>query len=107
MKNTFKKYTRASFVFLFLLEATSQAVVVNRVNGGMNAIYIDFSIQGMIIPLEVVRTYNSITALNEVTGWPGSFGWGWTSPFESALITTAERNVILRDGGTGNKSRGL
>ncbi len=102
MKNTFKKYTRASFVFLFLLEATSQAVVVNRVNGGMNAIYIDFSIQGMIIPLEVVRTYNSITALNEVTGWPGSFGWGWTSPFESALITTAERNVILRDGGTGN-----
>ncbi len=68
----------------------------------MNAVYIDFSISSSAVPLEVVRTYNSITAINEATGWSGIFGWGWTSPFETTLTTTAERNVILRDGGTGN-----
>jgi YD repeat-containing protein len=82
--------------------SSASAVIINRVNGGMNAIYIDFSIPGAAVPLEVVRTYNSITAINEATGWPGAFGWGWTSPFESTLTLTAEKNVILRDGGSGN-----
>lgn len=101
MKNPSKKLLVLAF-WPLLISSLAQAVVVNRVNGGMNAVYIDFSISNSSVPLEVVRTYNSITAINEVTGWSGIFGWGWTSPFESTLTTTAERNVILRDGGTGN-----
>ena len=103
MKNILKKVTLTSFVFLVSMVCSSaHAVVVNRVNGGMNAVYVDFSLSGTAVPLEVVRTYNSITAINEATAWPGSFGWGWTSPFETTLTITAERNAILRDGGTGN-----
>ena len=78
------------------------AMTVNRLNGGGNIIYIDFSLPGKIVPLELVRSYNSITATSESNGWLGAFGWGWTSPFETTLTTTPERNVILRDGGTGN-----
>lgn len=89
-------------VFLFFFGEGARAVVVNRVNGGMNAVYVDFSLPLASVPLEVVRTYNSITAINEATAWSGSFGWGWTSPFETTLTVTAERNAILRDGGTGN-----
>ena len=102
MKNSKNKSRVAFLLFIFCVTLKTQAVVINRVNGGMNAVYVDFSISGSAVPLEVVRTYNSITAINEVTGWSGIFGWGWTSPFETTLITTAERNVILRDGGTGN-----
>lgn len=65
--------------------------------------YVDFSILGTSsVPLELVRSYNSITAASEPTGWLGAFGWGWTTPFETTLTTTPERNVILRDGGSGN-----
>jgi YD repeat-containing protein len=102
MKNSLNTLIGLSFVFLCLISSNTRAVVVNRVNGGLNTIYIDFTIPGTVVPLEVVRTYNSITAINEATGWPGAFGWGWTSPFETTLTTTAERNVILRDGGSGN-----
>lgn len=102
MKNLLKLNLGLGLVFLLIIPSQLRAVIVNRVNGGVNAVYIDFSIPGTAIPLEVVRTYNSITAVNEATGWTGAFGWGWTSPFETTLTTTAERNVILRDGGTGN-----
>lgn len=102
MKNSLKTLFGLCFVFLCLISFSARAVVINRVNGGLNTIYIDFTIPGTVVPLEVVRTYNSITAINEATGWPGAFGWGWTSPFETTLTTTAERNVILRDGGSGN-----
>lgn len=78
------------------------AMTVNRLNGGASVTYIDFSIPGGVVPLEIVRTYNSITAINEGTGWSGAFGWGWTSQFETTLTTTPERHVLLRDGGTGN-----
>ncbi len=77
-------------------------MTVNRLNGGASVIYIDFSLTGGAIPLELIRTYNSITALNEQTGWSGAFGWGWTSPFETTLTFTPERHVLLRDGSTGN-----
>lgn len=91
------------FGILFFITASSLfALSVNRVNGGGNVNYIDFSLSGSTIPLELVRSYNSITALTEQTGWLGAFGWGWTSPIETTLITTPERYVILRDGGTGN-----
>jgi YD repeat-containing protein len=102
MKNLLKKLFFSGSVFLFCFNASLHGVVVNRVNGGMNAVYVDFSLPGLSVPLEVIRTYNSITAINEATAWPGSFGWGWTSPFETTLTITAERNAILRDGGTGN-----
>lgn len=90
------------FIGISFLSSTVSALTVNRVNGGANIIYIDFSVPGSAVPLELVRAYNSITAFNEQTGWSGSFGWGWTSPFETTLITTPDRSVILRDGGTGN-----
>lgn len=90
------------FIWVSLFSTTSQALTVNRVNGGANIIYIDFSVPGSAVPLELVRSYNSITAVTEQTGWSGAFGWGWTSPFETTLTTTADRSVILRDGGTGN-----
>ncbi len=85
-----------------LLALDSRALTVNRLNGGGNVIYIDFSLPGASVPLELVRTYNSITAVSESNGWDGAFGWGWTSPFETTLTTTADRNVLLRDGTTGN-----
>lgn len=78
------------------------AVTVNRVNGSMNVVYVDFSVPGYAVPLELLRSYNSITALNETSGWSGTFGWGWTSPLETTLTVTPEKSVILRDGGTGN-----
>lgn len=90
------------FVFFALLATQLHALTVNRLNGGANIIYVDFSIPTSTVPLELVRTYNSLTALNESNGWPGSFGWGWSSPFETTLNTTPEKNVILRDGITAN-----
>lgn len=92
----------AVLLSIAFLPSTPYALTVNRINGGANIIYIDFSIPGAAVPLELVRAYNSITATSEQTGWSGAFGWGWTSPFESTLITTPEHNVLLRDGGTGN-----
>jgi len=89
-------------VFLCLCFSDAFPLTVNRLNGGANVIYIDFSIPGKIVPLELVRSYNSITALNEQSGWNGAFGWGWTSPFETTLTVTPERHVILRDGTSGN-----
>lgn len=77
-------------------------VNINRVNGSVNISYVDFSVPGYAVPLELVRSYNSITALNETSGWSGAFGWGWTSPIETTLTVTPEKKVILRDGGTGN-----
>ncbi len=78
------------------------AFTVNRLNGGTTVVYIDFSVPGAVIPLELARTYNSITAASEQRGWLGAFGWGWTAPFETTLTTTPERNVLLRDGANGN-----
>ena len=88
--------------FLGLFSIQTSAVTVNRVNGSMNVVYVDFSVPGYAVPLELLRSYNSITALNETTGWSGAFGWGWTSPIETTLTVTPEKAVILRDGGTGN-----
>ena len=91
--------------FQFLVLFSSHlifAVNINQVNGSMNVVYVDFSVPGYAVPLELVRSYNSITALNETTGWSGAFGWGWTSPLETTLTVTPEKAVILRDGGTGN-----
>ncbi|NDD03876.1 MAG: hypothetical protein EB078_03130, partial [Proteobacteria bacterium] len=70
------------------------AVTVNRVNGSMNVVYVDFSVPGYAVPLELLRSYNSITALNETSGWSGTFGWGWTSPLETTLTVTPEKSVI-------------
>src|SRR5688500_4531499 len=97
------RQTARAFVlfFLFLCPAL-EALTVNRLNGGATIIYVDFSIVGGPVPLELVRTYNSITAVSESNGWSGAFGWGWTSPFETTLTTTPERHVILRDGTSGN-----
>lgn len=93
---------RYVFVFFALFHLEAQALTVNRLNGGANIMYIDFSIPTSTVPLELVRSYNSLTALNETNGWPGSFGWGWSSPIETTLNTTPEKNVILRDGITAN-----
>lgn len=98
---------RTYFFFFIFLGAVFSAfrangLTINRINGGATIIYIDFSITGNAVPLELVRSYNSITATNETTGWSGAFGWGWTSAFETTLTITPERHVILRDGGTGN-----
>lgn len=102
MKNYSKNLLKLCFVFLLTLGTLVHGVIVNRVNGGMNAVYVDFSIPLTSVPLDIVRAYNSITAINEATSWSGAFGWGWTSPFETTLTITAEKNAILRDGGTGN-----
>jgi len=80
----------------------ASALTVNRLNGGMSLIYVDFSLTAGPVPLELLRSYNSITAANENSGWSGAFGWGWTAPFETTLTTTPDRTVLLRDGGTGN-----
>ncbi|MFM8270665.1 MAG: DUF6531 domain-containing protein [Pseudomonadota bacterium] len=89
-------------VVLAFFAATSFGVTINRVNGSLNISYVDFSVPGYAVPLELVRSYNSITALSETSGWSGAFGWGWTSPIETTLTVTPEKKVILRDGGTGN-----
>lgn len=97
------KLVLALVVLSIVLPRPAKALTVNRLNGGANVIYVDFSVTGSgTVPLELVRSYNSITGASEATGWLGAFGWGWTSPFETTLTTTPERNVILRDGGTGN-----
>jgi YD repeat-containing protein len=90
------------FILSAVLCLSSQALTVNRLNGSASVIYIDFNVPGPILPLELARTYNSITATSEQKGWLGAFGWGWTSPFETTLNTTPDRNVLLRDGGNGN-----
>ena len=82
---------------LLCLPPRAQALTVNRVNGGTNVIYIDFSIPGKVVPLELVRSYNSITALNESNGWLGAFGWGWTSPFETTLTVTSKKSLRLME----------
>lgn len=97
-----KQFFAVLLGLVFLSISQVFALTVNRINGGANIIYVDFSIPGAAVPLELVRSYNSITATSEQTGWAGAFGWGWTSPFESTLISTPDRNVLLRDGGTGN-----
>ncbi|NBT58507.1 hypothetical protein EBT16_06960, partial [bacterium] len=89
-------------LFFLLGALNSFGVNINRVNGSLNISYVDFSVPGYAVPLELVRSYNSITALNETSGWSGIFGWGWTSPIETTLTVTPEKKVILRDGGTGN-----
>ncbi len=83
-------------------ESIFRAFIVNHLNGSGSVRYIDFSLNQSSVPLELVRTYNSITALNENTGWLGAFGWGWTTPFETTLIATPTGEILLRDGGTGN-----
>jgi YD repeat-containing protein len=94
---------RWSFLFFFTMSVSAHAVdIVNKINGGANVVYADFSIPGPVVPLEIIRTYNSITAANESNGWNGAMGWGWTNPFETALTVTPERHVLLRDGQTGN-----
>jgi YD repeat-containing protein len=80
----------------------AEALTVNRLNGGMNLLYVDFSIPGPVLPVELIRSYNSITATNEFNGWNGAFGWGWTSALETTLTITPERHVLLRDGAAGN-----
>ncbi len=90
----------AGITVLFCFNA--HALTVNRLNGSAGVIYIDFSLPGAVLPLELVRTYNSITAATENKGWLGAFGWGWTAPFETTLTTTPDRNVLLRDGANGN-----
>ncbi len=95
-----QKFVAIAFFCSFSI--VSHAVTVNRLNGGASLVYADFSIPGPVVPLELVRTYNSITAVNEVSGWNGAFGWGWTVPFETSLTITAEHHVLLRDGVTGN-----
>lgn len=97
-----KPTARLALLTLLLFCLPALSLTVNRLNGGANVIYIDFSIAGKVVPLELVRSYNSITALSETTGWNGAFGWGWTSPFETTLTVTPERHVILRDGQSGN-----
>lgn len=89
-------------LILALFTLPSFGVTINRVNGSLNISYVDFSVPGYAVPLELIRSYNSITALSETSGWSGAFGWGWTSPIETTLTVTPERKVILRDGGTGN-----
>ena len=97
---------RTSFLLLFLavvcFSPGASALTVNRLNGGASLIYVDFSLTAGPVPLELLRSYNTITAANENTGWSGAFGWGWTAPFETTLTTTPDRTVLLRDGGTGN-----
>lgn len=95
------KIRRALALFL-LLSSPAYGLTVNRLNGSASLLYIDFSLPGKVVPLELVRSYNTLTALNETNGWNGAFGWGWTSPFETTLIVTPERHVILRDGQSGN-----
>lgn len=97
-----QKFTYILSVLLALVTLQSFGVNINRVNGSLNISYVDFSVPGYAVPLELVRSYNSITALNETSGWSGAFGWGWTSPIETTLTVTPEKKVILRDGGTGN-----
>jgi YD repeat-containing protein len=80
----------------------AHALTVNRLNGSASVIYLDFNVPGAVLPLELARTYNSITAASEQKGWLGAFGWGWTSPFETTLTVTPDRNVLLRDGANGN-----
>jgi len=88
--------------FFLSLSQRAEALTVNKLNGGTNVIYIDVNLPGPSVPLEIIRSYNSISAVSEQSGWLGAFGWGWTSPFETTLTVTPERIVILRDGGTGN-----
>jgi YD repeat-containing protein len=90
---------------LFLLLTLSLplfAVKINRLNGALGIYYIDISLVESPFVLELVRSYNSLTALNEKSGWEGSFGWGWSSPIETTLTLTPERNIIVRDGSSGN-----
>ncbi|MEZ4751222.1 MAG: DUF6531 domain-containing protein [Bdellovibrionota bacterium] len=85
-----------------LLTACAFGLNVNRINGGGSIVYVDFNVPGDVVPLDLVRTYNSVTAVNEASGWNGAFGWGWTSDFESVLTVTPDRSVVLRDGQSGN-----
>lgn len=98
----FLLFTKLSVVALCFISVASSAFTVNRLNGGGSVVYVDFSIPGEVVPLELLRTYNSITAVQEAKGWIGTFGWGWTTDFETILTTTPDRNVLLRDGLTGN-----
>lgn len=91
-----------SFITLWFFSVLALGVNINHINGSLQVVYVDFSVPGYAVPLELVRSYNSITALSERTGWSGVFGWGWTSPLETTLSVTPEKKVILRDGGTGN-----
>lgn len=95
-------FAKVSVILLCLVSTVSGAFSVNRLNGGGSIVYVDFSIPGEVVPLELIRTYNSITAVHEAKAWIGAFGWGWTTDFETILTTTPDRNVLLRDGLTGN-----
>ncbi len=97
-----RRYLPATVILLSFFSISLRAVTVNRLNGGASLVYADFSIPGPVVPLELVRTYNSITGVNEQSGWNGAFGWGWTVPFETSLTITPEHHVLLRDGVTGN-----
>ena len=85
-------------LLLLTVSISIRAANVNRLNGSVNFLSIDFSIPGPVLPVELARSYNSITAVNETTGWNGAFGWGWSSLAESVLTLTGDRKVLLRDG---------
>lgn len=91
----------AGLVFLSFFPSQSSALKVNTINGGGSEVFVDFDVRGAIIPLQLLRSYYSITAIQEERGWNGVFGWGWSSDFETTLTVTPNRTVILRDGGTG------
>ncbi|MBI1859573.1 MAG: RHS repeat protein [Deltaproteobacteria bacterium] len=89
-------------LILFIASTSLLALNVNRLNGSMNLLYVDFSIPGPVLPVELARSYNSITAVFETNGWNGAFGWGWTSLMESVITLTGDRKILLRDGFSGN-----
>lgn len=102
VKNVLGKWLGVFALLVAQATSVSYGLTVNRLNGGANVIYVDFSVSGSVLPLELIRSYNSITAVSESTGWKGAFGWGWTSPFETTFTLTPDRHVLLRDGATGN-----
>lgn len=91
-----------TFWVVLTLAGVIEGTGVNSLNGSVTITYVDFSVPGPVLPVELVRIYNSITAVNENGGWSGAFGWGWTSLSESILSVTGEQKVLLRDGLSGN-----
>ena len=72
---------------------------VNTKNGNFSISYSDMEVSGNGGSIEIRRTYNSKFSGK---GW---FGYGWGSYYETKLTVSADGSVVVRENGSGAKTR--
>ena len=83
------------FTLLCLLPFLA-AAEINPKNGNFLITYQDMAQQSSGRELNLRRTYNSRS-----NTYPGWFGWGWNSPYETRLHPLPDGSLLVRESGSG------